>query len=98
MRHVVIFIVGLLLVAPLSSARSASPQTLLPPGELGTKGSQIVDRNGRPVRLACIGWNQVNEAIPLERQTALMVSHGFNCIRFSWVNATMAKDLVMIDR
>jgi endoglucanase len=87
-----------LLLLQTASSRSAPRQTLLPPGDLSTKGSQIVDRNGRSVRLACIGWNQVNEAIPLERQTALMAAHGFNCIRFSWVNATMQKDLHTIDR
>lgn len=72
--------------------------TLLPAGDFSTSGNQIVDREGRPVRLACIGWNQVNEAIPLDRQTALMAAHGFNCIRFSWVNATLRHDLEMIDR
>jgi aryl-phospho-beta-D-glucosidase BglC (GH1 family) len=71
---------------------------LLPPGDFGTRGSQIVDRNGRPVRLACIGWNQFNESIPLDRQLALMTEHGFNCTRVSWVNATMQDDLRRIDR
>lgn len=79
-------------------ARGATPGTLLPLGDFSTKGNQIIDRGGRPVRLACIGWNQVNEAIPLERQTALMAAHGFNCIRFSWVNARMRQDLKTIDR
>ena len=64
--------------------------------------AQVVTRSligqGRSVRLACIGWNQVNNSIPLEQQTRLMAAHGFNCIRFSWVNATMQQDLQMIDR
>ena len=72
--------------------------TLLPPGELSTHGSQVVDREGRPVRLACVGWNQVSEGLPLDRQTAMMAADGFNCIRFSWVNATMQRDLETIDR
>jgi endoglucanase len=76
----------------------AQSGTLLPKGDLSTKGNQIVDRDGHPVRLACVGWNQVNDGIPLERQTALMAAHGFNCIRFSWVNATMQRDLETIDR
>jgi hypothetical protein len=98
MRYLLIGMAGLLSLNTTSFGEPVRQHTLLPQGELSTKGSQIVDRNGRPVRLACIGWNQVNEAIPLERQTALMASHGFNCIRLSWVNATMQKDLVMIDR
>jgi endoglucanase len=76
----------------------AQSTTLLPPGDFSTKGSQIVDRDGHPVRLACVGWNQVYDVLPLERQTAMMAAHGFNCIRFSWVNATMRKDLQVIDR
>ena len=85
-------------VAQPVSAAAGGFGTLLPHSDLGTKGSQIVDRHGRPVRLACIGWNQVNERIPLDRQTAVMARDGFNCIRFSWVNATMRRDLAMIDR
>jgi endoglucanase len=89
---------------PLSALGQIPPSvadqrvTLLPSGPFSTKGNQITDRQGRFVRLACIGWNQVNEKIPLDLQTHLMATHGFNCIRFSWVNATMRKDLEKIDR
>lgn len=72
--------------------------TLLPAGDFSTKGNQIVDGRGRPVRLACIGWNQFNLDIPFWRQTQLMAEQGFNCIRVSWVNATMHEDLSRIDR
>jgi endoglucanase len=85
----------------LHQARELHPVksgTLLPAGDLSTRGTQIIDASGRPVRLACIGWNQVDESIPLDVQTALMAEHGFNCIRFSWVNATLQKDLHLIDR
>ena len=82
----------------LATAADAASDTLLPPGDFSTRGSQIVDRDGRPVRLACVGWNQVNEEISLEHQTTLMAEHGFNCIRFSWVNATLERDLARIDR
>jgi endoglucanase len=95
-RRLLVSIVCTLMLMP--SFGQAAPRTLLPPGDLSTKGNQIVDRDGRPVRLACIGWNQVNDAIPLEHQTTLMAEHGFNCIRFSWVNATMQQDLGTIDR
>jgi endoglucanase len=85
-------------MAGLAQNSLARPGTLLPPGDFSTKGNQIVDRDGHPVRLACVGWNQVDESIPLERQTAMMAADGFNCIRFSWVNATMRQNLVTIDR
>ncbi|MEA2773488.1 MAG: endoglucanase [Acetobacteraceae bacterium] len=85
-------------VAHPGIADSSTPGALLPEGDLSTRGNQIVDHAGHPVRLACVGWNQVNESIPLERQTAMMAANGFNCIRFSWVNATMQHDLEKIDR
>jgi hypothetical protein len=99
MRLTTILIATLPLMAPpLAAAGAGKPPTLLPDGYFATRGNQIIDGKGRPVRLACIGWNQVNEAIPIERQTHLMAAHGFNCIRFSWVNATMRKNLDTIDR
>jgi endoglucanase len=91
-------------VMPLSALGQMPPSvvdtrlTLLPPGPLSTKGNQIIDQKSRNVRLACVGWNQMHEHISLEVQTRLMARHGFNCIRFSWVNATMHKDLKIIDR
>ena len=88
---------GLVAIAAASCCLPALAQTLLPPGALSTNGNQIIDRDGRAVRLACVGWNQVNKSIPLDQQTRLMAAHGFNCIRFSWVNATMQQDLRMID-
>ena len=82
-----------------ASAEAAPPPlpTLLPSGPFSTKGNQIVDQHGRDVRLACVGWNEVNSHILLEIQTRLMASHGFNCIRFSWVNATMEQNIRQID-
>jgi endoglucanase len=84
----------------LSASVDAAPPplpTLLPSGPLSTRGNQIIDRDGRNVRLACIGWNQVNPHILPDIQTRLMASHGFNCIRFSWVNATMEQNVKQID-
>src|ERR1700761_3415413 len=70
MRQFWLWTTGWLMLAP-AAVMAAPPETLLPPGELSTKGNQIVDRHGRPVRLACIGWNQIFETPSLERQTAL---------------------------
>jgi aryl-phospho-beta-D-glucosidase BglC (GH1 family) len=88
---------GLGLLAAACCAGPVAAQTRLPPGPLSTSGSQIVDQDGRALRLACVGWNQVNRAVPLEQQTNLMAGLGFNCIRFSWVNATVQHDLDVID-
>jgi endoglucanase/chitinase len=82
----------------IALGQPAQGGTLLPAGDFSTKGNQIVDRDGHAVRLACVGWNEVYDAVPLERQTAMMVRDGFNCIRFSWVNATMRQNLRAIDR
>jgi hypothetical protein len=87
---------ALALTAPASG--QFAPHTLLPPGDFSTKGNQIVDRNGRAVRLACVGWNHLQEKVPLEQQTERMAELGFNCIRTSWVNATKEKNLALIDR
>ncbi len=81
-------------ILPIATARA---QTLLPDGPLGTLGSQIVDRDGQSVRLACVGWNQIKHDIPLVQQTHRMAEHGFNCVRLPWVNATMKQDLAQID-
>jgi endoglucanase len=95
-------IAGMMLAMPASAETGSSPpdrrSTLLPSGYFSTKGNQIIDQKGRPVRLTCVGWNQVNEKIGLATQTRLMAAHGFNCIRFSWVNARLKQDLQKIDR
>ena len=76
--------------------------TLLPCGYLSTAGSQIVDQQGRPVRLVCIGWNGLNSlggapdgwnTIPLQQHLLEMVTIGFNCIRLSWTDAGMQNAL-----
>ncbi len=97
MQYFFALILGGLLLASAASGQGTL-QTLLPPGDLSTRGNQIVDQGGRPVRLACVGWNQVNDKIALEHQTALMAKLGFNCIRLSWVNATKDQDIAGIDR
>jgi len=70
--------------------------TLLPPGYLSTKGSQIVDSTGRPVRIAAIGWNGTEGppgAAPsgiwrVSYRTVLdsIVAAGFNTVRIPWID------------
>jgi endoglucanase len=97
MQYFLVLLIGGVLLASAASGQGTS-QTLLPSGDFSTRGNQIVDESGRPVRLACVGWNEVVEEIPLEGQTALMAKLGFNCIRLSWVNATKNEDIARIDR
>lgn len=97
-RQVLSWISGVAVVVPFTAGLAAPLPTLLPPGDLSTRETHIVDQNGHPVRLACVGWNQIIETVSLEQQTTLMVEHGFNCIRLSWVNARMQQDLATIDR
>ncbi len=85
------------MLAPAGFAAGPSA-TLLPAGDFSTKGNQIIDQAGRPVRLACIGWNQVDETRSLDDQTALIAAHGFNCIRHAWANATKDKEIAVVDR
>jgi len=96
-RQVWVWVVGLLMLAPAAFA-AAPVQTLLPPGALSTSGNQIVDVNGKPVRLTCIGWNQIYETPSMERQMALIAMNGFNCIRHAWANATKDQEIAMVDR
>jgi aryl-phospho-beta-D-glucosidase BglC (GH1 family) len=49
-------------------------------------GNQIVDSTERPVRLACVGYNEpVDPPVDMAR----MVSEGFNCARADWYDATL---------
>lgn len=69
-------------------------------GGLSTRGNQIIDANGTPVRIASVGWNEIG-AGPLQgfdANVAAMAQAGFNCIRVSWVNATREDNLATIDQ
>ena len=66
---------------------------LLPPGYLHTKGSQIVDCNGSPVRIAAVGWPGYDGngyvfrglyAVGYKATMRGMVADGFNTIRIPW--------------
>ncbi|MGE4047835.1 MAG: carbohydrate-binding domain-containing protein [Acetobacteraceae bacterium] len=73
---------------------------MLSSGYLSTKGNQIVDANGNAVRIASVGWNQIYSNVigDISQNVKAMKEAGFNTIRVSWVNATMANDLRTIDQ
>ena len=64
----------------------ARRSTLLPRGPFSVGGNQIVSSDGRPIRLACVGYNE-----PADPPTdmARMVAEGFNCARADWYDATL---------
>lgn len=73
------------------TSRSHSAETLLPPGYLSTSGSQIIGRDGKPVRIAAIGWS-VGEISPLSSAQAnadAMRAAGFNTITIGWYDADL---------
>ena len=108
-----LFVVGTILAGLVICGHSYSQahapgkaSTLLPRGPLSVAGNQIVSISGKPVRLACVGYNE-----PFDPPTdmARMVSEGFNCARAdwydvgldletmdSWVNAAKANGIRMI--
>ncbi len=75
--------------------QASRPTGLLPPGPLTTRGNQIVDRAGNPVRLACVGYFAPGN---LARDIAGMVAAGFNCVRYPWYDATLPAQLGVMDR
>ena len=74
---------------------------LLPPGYLHTRGSQIVDCHGHPVRIAAVGWasclgngvvgwvpDGLNDA-PLQTMMNNIETIGFNTIRVHWADPSL---------
>ena len=69
----------------------------LPPGFLSTSGSQIVDKAGRNVRIASIGWNGTDGRAGAALSGLWTVSYktvldsiadgGFNTVRIPWTDA-----------
>lgn len=71
--------------------RGHAAPTLLPSGYLSTSGSQIVGMDGKPVRIAAIGWS-VGEIKPLPSAQAdadAMRAAGFNTITIGWYDADL---------
>jgi endoglucanase len=98
-RPLLLFLFGLAVgsptlcpLRPVPPAVAAEP-TLLPPGPLSTRGSQIVAASGTPVRLIGVGvFTDVADDVERIRDA------GFNTLRISWGNRRMYADLPRIDR
>jgi hypothetical protein len=65
---------------------------LLPGGYFTTRGAQIVDRKGIPVRIASVGWYGLEgnsalrglDSINYKKTMDAIVADGFNTIRIPW--------------
>ncbi|GHJ41694.1 glycoside hydrolase family 5 protein [Streptomyces sp. TS71-3] len=84
-----------------AAAGAAAASALLPSGYLGTRGSQIVDSTGKPVRIAAVALHGlldrdqlaiVNQDAPLNGLAANMQAirgAGFNTVTLAWNNASL---------
>ncbi|HMJ21298.1 MAG TPA: hypothetical protein VK513_05295, partial [Terriglobales bacterium] len=79
-------------------------QPILPP--LHTRGHQIVDADGRPVRLASVNWygfdqkEHVAGGLDHARLAAIIgqiKTIGANSVRLPWANETVERDPVVPD-
>jgi endoglucanase len=68
---------------------------LLPSGYLVTSGNQITDMTGEPVRLACVGYPALGT---IATDIPAIAAAGFNCLRYSWFDATMTANLATADQ
>lgn len=84
---------------PTPTATSAPTHgTALPlsSGFLSVRGNQYVDSTGLVQRIGSLGWNQDFGDVPTTVRTIRRL--GFNCVRVSWVDASLADDLQRIDK
>ena len=81
--------------APAQDVSEAGTGLLLPKGWLSTRGAQIVDEQGNPVRLACAGYNEPSPDIPGD--LAGMKKAGFNCARFPFDEAALNSTFPIMD-
>jgi aryl-phospho-beta-D-glucosidase BglC (GH1 family) len=82
-----------------------SEPAMLPAGYLSVKGSQIVDADGSPVRIASVGLNGMDivggrlQLSPLfkgiDGNAAAMKAMGFNCVRVDWINKSLEDVVAM---
>ena len=78
----------------------------MPHGYLHTKGSQIVDSTGKPVRIVSVGWNGMNVVNGhldgldgpfkgIEENLQQIRAAGFNTVRVSWTDASLRSPVDM---
>ncbi len=76
---------------------------LLPRGYFHTRGSQIVDCEGRPIRIASVGWSGDDGngfaprglyAVNYQETMRGMVADGFNTIRIPWNDLLLTQNAV----
>lgn len=90
----------LLICGARQTAAAANGASMLPSGYLSTNGNQIVDANGNPVRLACVGifdWSSEGSTT-LAGDFAGLAAAGFNCVRYPWYDQTLTNDLATVDQ
>ena len=88
-----------LMLLPFSLA-FAQPLTL-PDGYLSTRGNQIVDNQGTPVRIAAVGWNGADggsyapqglDKINYRTTMRQMMDAGFNTVRIAFSDRMLTED------
>jgi endoglucanase len=99
-----ILCIGFKPTAGFGSAALSSPK-LLPSGYLSARGSQIVDRHGVPVRIACVGGfgtdivgGRLDYSGPyqgLDANMAAVKAMGFNCLRVDFNDKSMYDPVLM---
>jgi aryl-phospho-beta-D-glucosidase BglC (GH1 family) len=109
MRALAGLIVLFAAVCMISPARAADAKPkMLPGGYLSTRGNQIVDRHGKPVRIACVGaWGSgigtdrlgydYGQYKTIDANLTAVKELGFNCIRVSWNDRCLDNAPLMAD-
>jgi hypothetical protein len=91
-----------------ATANGGSGGSMIPAGYLSTRGNQIVDSHGKPVRIACVGglgsgyvgghlsWNN-GPYKTLDDNLAAMKRFGFNCIRADFNDNNLTDPSIMAE-
>lgn len=103
----VIVLIAVISADPLTAfgAATTSEPQMLPAGFLSTRGSQIIGRNGVPVRIACVGGfgtvivgGRLGYSGPykgLDANLAAVRKTGFNCIRVDFNDKSVDDPVLM---
>ena len=97
MRRIAYLILPYLIVQGILAtlpAEAAEPNQFLTSTPLSTRGSQIIDSKGHPIRILSVGMWPDNGA---NDKMALIAEAGFNTVRLDWSNRSMNR-LPQLDR